>query len=228
LSSRIKSHGYRMFSFIDSFPPYCITHQNIHPTIPSKCDFYIWSGPNPFTLRSANFQIKLALYCTSITNNWISYNINATENKLQLCHIWSNKYVKKICMYVLQYTLMGVLLPICLQICIVQQTKSHYNRTYNITSCMLAPFWPSNILNWQKPCKPVNLIHNMNIILNQKLVKVGWNKNALNAGLFIFQQSHKVNALFYYRGCWWKLLVTWCWSIVLDSALSFILHFDNK
>ena len=90
------------------------------------------------------------------------------------------------------------LAPICLQIFIILQTKSHYNRTYNITSCMLAPFWPSNILNWQKPCKPVNLIHNMNILLNQKLVKVGWNKNTLNSGLFGWSFFNRVIKLMLY------------------------------
>ena len=70
LSSGIKTHGRRMFSFIDLFPPYFIKLcLNIHPKIPLKCDFSIWAGPNLLTFWSANFQIKLApliLYTTLV------------------------------------------------------------------------------------------------------------------------------------------------------------------
>ena len=61
LSSGIKTHDRRLFSFIDLFPSYFIKLcQNIHPKTPLKCDFSIWAGPNTFTLWFANFQIKLA------------------------------------------------------------------------------------------------------------------------------------------------------------------------
>jgi hypothetical protein len=70
LSAGIKTHGRRLFSLIDLFPPYFIQLcQNIHPKTPLKCDFSICTGPNTFTFWSANFQIKLApliLYTTLV------------------------------------------------------------------------------------------------------------------------------------------------------------------
>ena len=60
LSSGIKTHGHRLFFFIDLFPPYFIKlYLNIHPKSPLKSDTSIWAGPNPFTFWSANFLIKL-------------------------------------------------------------------------------------------------------------------------------------------------------------------------
>ena len=42
LSSGITTHGRRLFSFIDLFPPYFIKlFLNIHQKIPLKCDFSI-------------------------------------------------------------------------------------------------------------------------------------------------------------------------------------------
>jgi hypothetical protein len=42
IASGIKTHGRRLFSFMDLFPPYFIKLcLNIHPKIPLKCDFSI-------------------------------------------------------------------------------------------------------------------------------------------------------------------------------------------
>jgi hypothetical protein len=61
LSSGIKTHGRRLFSFIDLFPPYFIKLcLNIHPKIPLKCDSH---SLNILCINSFENEYYILKYC---------------------------------------------------------------------------------------------------------------------------------------------------------------------
>jgi hypothetical protein len=116
LSSGIKTHGRRLFSFIDLFPLYFIKLcLNIHPKIPLKCDFSIWAGPNPFTFWSAHFQIKLAsliLYTTLVYTSTLKSSLKDISK-----FRYSNKKTRKNC-----FRYLKLMSPLNAAICTISYT----------------------------------------------------------------------------------------------------------